>query len=73
MSVLKLFCSQPIGDNNKLASRLYGVYRSQSIKLMRFDIHADKSEIFEDLAIRALNIMTQATKKEAYQFNDRLL
>jgi len=40
---------------------------------MRFDIHADKSEIFEDLAIRALNIMTQATKKEAYQFNDRLL
>ncbi len=44
----KSLLKSTIGDNNKLASRLYGVYRSQSIKLMRFDIHADKSEMFED-------------------------
>jgi len=60
----KSLLKSTIGNNDKLASRLYGVYRAQSIRLMRYSIHADKGSLFEDLAIRGLNITTQATKKK---------
>ncbi|MFD1926959.1 MarR family transcriptional regulator [Sporosarcina siberiensis] len=53
-----------IGEDT-LASRLYGVYRAQSIKLKRFEIHRDKSELFEELALQALNITTQATRSKS--------
>ena len=61
----KSLINTSIGNSDStLPSRLYGVYRSQSIKLMRFSIHADKGDLLQDLSIQALNITIQATKKK---------
>ena len=51
-------------ENADFASQLYGIYRAQSIRLMKFTIHADKGELFETLALQAVTILFQATKKK---------
>jgi DNA-binding Lrp family transcriptional regulator len=59
----KSILSTTTGDTG-LASKLFGVYKAQSIRMQRFEIHADKGELFEILAIQALQITTQATKRK---------
>ena len=51
-------------DNSDLASRLYGIYRTHSIRLMKFSIHENKGEVFETLALQAISILFQASKKK---------
>jgi len=51
-------------DNQPLISRLYGVYRAQVLRLLKFDIYKEKKEIFEALSIQAINITFQATKNK---------
>lgn len=62
----KSILSNSTGDI-ALASKLFGIYKAQTIRMQRFDIHADKGELFEVLAIQALQITTQATKKKKSQ------
>ena len=59
----KMMLSNSTADTS-IASRLYGIYRAQSIRLMRFDHLAGQNELFEDLAMQALRITTQATKRK---------
>lgn len=59
----KSILSNSTGDQS-IASRLFGIYKAQSIKLMKFEIHKDQGELFEDLALQALRITTQATKNK---------
>lgn len=51
-------------NNTDSASKLYGIYRSQSIKLQRFEHLNNEQETFDSLAIQALRITTQATKNK---------
>ena len=51
-------------DNADLASRLYGIYRTHSSRLMKFTIHENKGEVFESLALQAISILFQASKKK---------
>lgn len=60
---MKALLSATIGDDS-LARRLFGVYRSQSLRMLKFSIYEDKGELFEDLAIQALHISVQATKRK---------
>ena len=59
----KSILSNSTGDQS-IVSRLFGIYKAQSIKLMKFEIHKDQGELFEDLALQALRITTQATKNK---------
>lgn len=59
----KSILSNTTGDTAS-ASKLFGIYRAQSIKLQRFDHLKDEQETFDILAIQALNITTQATKNK---------
>lgn len=60
----KSLLANTLGQTNKLASRLYGIYRAKSISYMRFDYLKGEQQLFEDLAVQALHIATQATKKK---------
>ena len=60
---MKALLSSTIGESS-LARRFFGVYRSQSLPMLKFSIHEDKSELFEDLAIQALHVSVQATKQK---------
>ncbi|MEK5071440.1 helix-turn-helix domain-containing protein [Sporosarcina sp. FSL K6-1508] len=60
-SKMKSLLSSTIGES-KLARNFYGVYRHQSLQMLKFSIHADKGELFEVLALQALRISVQATK-----------
>lgn len=51
-------------DHSEVANRLYGIYRGQTLRLMKFSIHADKEALFEALSIQAITITFQATKKK---------
>lgn len=51
-------------DNADLASRLHGIYRTHSSRLMKFSIHENKDEVFESLALQAISILFQASKKK---------
>lgn len=54
-----------LGDAaQKTISKLYGIYRVLSIRLLKFDIHKDKEKLFEILSLQALNITFQSTKKK---------
>ncbi|MEK4711999.1 hypothetical protein [Sporosarcina sp. FSL K6-5500] len=55
---MKSFLSSTIGES-KLARNFYGVYRHQSMQMLKFSIHEDKAELFETLALR---ISVQTTK-----------
>ncbi|AOV07975.1 helix-turn-helix domain-containing protein [Sporosarcina ureilytica] len=53
------------GENNEsLASKLYGIYRVHTTKLMKFEIHADKGELLKTIAIQAIRVLFQATKRK---------
>ncbi|WP_391209335.1 helix-turn-helix transcriptional regulator [Psychrobacillus sp. L4] len=52
-----------IGKTN-LAREFYGIYRSISGKMLRFDIYKDDKPVFEDLAYRALRITLMTTKRK---------
>ena len=49
---MKSFLSSTIGEST-LARNIYGVYRHQSLQMLKFSIYEDKGELFEDLAIQA--------------------
>ncbi|MFJ7936244.1 helix-turn-helix transcriptional regulator [Sporosarcina sp. NPDC096371] len=63
---MKALLSTTIGEDS-LARRLFGVYRAQSLRLLKFSIYEDQTELFEDLAIQALHISVQATKRKNIQ------
>lgn len=50
--------------NTEPASKLFGIYRSKSIKLMKWDYLKDEQATFEAMAIQALQITVQATKNK---------
>jgi len=50
---MKSFLSSTIGER-KLARNFYGVYRHQSMQMLKFSIHEDKGDLFEQLAMQAL-------------------
>ncbi|AOV08717.1 helix-turn-helix domain-containing protein [Sporosarcina ureilytica] len=53
------------GENNEgLASKLYGIYRVHTTRLLKFDIHADKGELLKTIAIQAVRVLFQATKRK---------
>jgi len=58
---MKSFLSSTIGES-KLARNFYGVYRHQSHQMLKFSIHEDKGDLFEQLAMQALRISIQTTK-----------
>jgi hypothetical protein len=60
-SLLKSYTGE---ENQQQISRLYGVYRGQTCRLLKFSIHQDKKELFEALALRAITIAFQSTKKK---------
>ena len=60
---MKALLSTTIGEDS-LARRIFGVYRCRSLYMLKFSIHEDKAELFEDLAIQALHISVQATKRK---------
>lgn len=60
-NLVRSYTSENYGDT---ASQLYRIYRAQAIRLMKFTIHADKGELFESLALQAVMILFQATKKK---------
>jgi DNA-binding Lrp family transcriptional regulator len=58
---MKSFLSSTIGVSN-LARNIYGVYRHQSLQMLKFSIHEDKGDLLEQLAMQALRISVQTTK-----------
>ncbi|CAM3273746.1 helix-turn-helix domain-containing protein [Filibacter tadaridae] len=58
---MKSLLSSTIGES-KLARNFYGIYRHQSLRMLKFSIHEDKGELFEVLALQALQIAVHATK-----------
>jgi len=60
---MKSLLSSTIGES-KLARNFYGVYRKQSLQMLKFSIHEDKGELFEQLAMQALRIAVQTTKQK---------
>ncbi|KAA0955516.1 hypothetical protein FQ087_12975 [Sporosarcina sp. ANT_H38] len=60
---MKSFLSSTIGEC-KLARNFYGVYRHQSLQMLKFSIHEDKGELFEQLGMQALRISIQTTKRK---------
>jgi hypothetical protein len=58
---MKSLLSSTIGDR-KLARNFYGVYRKQSLQMLKFSIHENKGDLFEQLAMQALRISIQTTK-----------
>jgi hypothetical protein len=58
---MKSFLSSTIGEN-KLARNFYAVYRNQSLQMLKFSIHEDKGDLFEQLGMQALHISIQTTK-----------
>jgi len=60
---MKELLSTTIGDSS-LARQLFGIYRAQSLRMMKFSIHEQQGELFEQLAIQALHIAVQATRRK---------
>ncbi|QUW20487.1 helix-turn-helix domain-containing protein [Sporosarcina sp. Marseille-Q4063] len=51
-------------ENQQQINRLYGIYRGQTCRLLKFSIHQDKKELFEALSLQAITIAFQSTKKK---------
>ena len=51
-------------DNQEQARKLYGIYRAQTLRLLKFSIHEDKRDLFEALSLQAITITYQTTKKK---------
>lgn len=60
---MKSLLTSTIGEDS-LARKLYGIHRHYSMKMLMFSIYADKGELFDELAIQALHISVQASKKK---------
>ncbi|WP_342508575.1 hypothetical protein [Sporosarcina sp. FSL K6-2383] len=60
---MKELLSTTIGDSS-LARQLFGIYRALSLRMLKFSIHAHQGELFEQLAMQALHITVQATKRK---------
>ncbi|WP_318615860.1 helix-turn-helix domain-containing protein [Sporosarcina sp. YIM B06819] len=60
---IKDLLSTTIG-NSSLARQLFGIYRVQSLRMMKFSIHEQQEDLFEQLAMQALHIAVQATKRK---------
>lgn len=63
---MKTMLSSTIGKAT-LTRRFFGVYRQQTLPMLKFSIHEHKAELFEQLGIQALHIATQATKRRDIQ------
>ncbi|MHC8514281.1 hypothetical protein [Sporosarcina sp. ITBMC105] len=63
-SRMKELLSNTIGDT-KLAREFFGIHKSVSTRMLKFDIYQHDHKIFEELAYRALMITVMATKKKA--------
>lgn len=50
--------------NHQLVNRLFGIYKAQSIKTLKWEIFSNKKEQLESLAIQSLVITMQSTKKK---------
>ncbi|MFJ7935262.1 hypothetical protein [Sporosarcina sp. NPDC096371] len=61
---MKSLLSSTLGEN-ALARKIFGVYRQQSSQMLKFNIYEDKGELFEQLALQALQIAVQATKQKS--------
>lgn len=59
---MKTMLTSTIG-NSTLARRFFGVYRQQTLPMLKFSIHEHKGELFEQLGLQALHIAVQATKR----------
>ena len=59
---MKTMLSSTIGKAT-LARRFFGVYRQQTLPMLKFSIHEHKAVLFEQLGIQALHIAMQATKR----------
>jgi predicted transcriptional regulator len=51
-------------ENQQQISRLYSIYRGQTCRLLKFSIHQDRKQLFEALALQAITIAFQSTKKK---------
>ncbi|WP_342514639.1 helix-turn-helix domain-containing protein [Sporosarcina sp. FSL K6-1522] len=60
---MKDLLSTTIGDSS-VARQLFGIYRAQSLRMMKFSIHEHQGELFEQLAMQALHIVVQAAKRK---------
>ncbi|WP_342509140.1 helix-turn-helix domain-containing protein [Sporosarcina sp. FSL K6-2383] len=60
---MKELLSTTIGDSS-LARQLFGIYRALSLRMLKFSIHEHQGELFEQLAMQALQISVQATKRK---------
>ena len=63
---MKQMLSSTIGEAS-LARRFFGVYRQQTIPMLKFSIHEQKSALLEQLGIQALQIAVQSTKQKNIQ------
>lgn len=63
---MKQMLSSTIGEVT-LARRFFGVYRQQTISMLKFSIYENKSQLFEQLGIQALQIAVQSTKQKNIQ------
>ncbi|MGG0668584.1 hypothetical protein ABE073_08630 [Lederbergia citrisecunda] len=63
-SRMKILLAGAIGDSKK-AREFFGIHKSISERMLKYEIYKDDKEIFEDLAYRALLITVMATKKKA--------
>lgn len=62
-SRMKTMLASTIGNDSK-AREFFGIYRHVTVPLLKFDIHAQKGDLFEQLGVRALQIATQASKRK---------
>ncbi|MHA6261437.1 helix-turn-helix domain-containing protein [Sporosarcina sp. CAU 1771] len=60
---MKSLLSSTIGECT-LARNVYGVYRTQSLQMLKFSIHENKRDVLEQVGLLALRITLQTTKKK---------
>lgn len=60
---MKDILSTTIGESPS-ARQLFGIYRAQSLRMMNFSVHEQQGYVFEQLAMQALHIAVQATKRK---------
>ncbi|WP_203248102.1 hypothetical protein [Sporosarcina beigongshangi] len=50
--------------NSSSARQLFGIYRAQSLRMMKFSMYENEGDLFEQLAMQALHIAVRATKRK---------
>ena len=61
---MKSLLSSTIREST-VAHKIFGVYHQQASRMLSFSIHPDKGGLFEQLALQALQISVQTTKKNS--------